>query len=61
MTKQRRSISAEFKHEAADLVLKQNSSFIVASRHSASASRFYTGGLTKISRSAKALPRRAKR
>ncbi|MDR8362774.1 IS3 family transposase [Pseudomonas sp. JL3] len=32
MTKQRRSFSAEFKREAADLVLKQNYSFIEASR-----------------------------
>ena len=31
MTKQRRTFSAEFKHEAADLVLKQNCSFIEAS------------------------------
>ena len=32
MTKQRRVFSAEFKREAADLVLKQNYSFIEASR-----------------------------
>ena len=32
MTKQRRTFSAEFKREAADLVLKQNYSFIEASR-----------------------------
>src|SRR5450830_1949010 len=32
MTKQRRSFSAEFKREAADLVLKQNYSYIEASR-----------------------------
>ena len=32
MTQQRRSFSAEFKHEAADLVLKQNYSYIEASR-----------------------------
>ena len=32
MTKQRRSFSAEFKREAADLVLKQNYSCIEASR-----------------------------
>ena len=32
MTKQSRSFSAEFKREAADLVLKQNYSFIEASR-----------------------------
>lgn len=32
MTKQRRIFSAEFKREAADLVLKQNYSFIEASR-----------------------------
>ncbi|WWT71581.1 transposase [Pseudomonas sp. ML2-2023-3] len=30
MTKQRRTFSAEFKREAADLVLKQNYSFIVS-------------------------------
>ncbi|WP_153015168.1 transposase, partial [Pseudomonas syringae] len=32
MTKQRRTFSPEFKREAADLVLKQNYSFIEASR-----------------------------
>lgn len=32
MTKQRRSFSAEFKREAADLVLKQDYSYIEASR-----------------------------
>jgi transposase-like protein len=32
MTKQRRIFSAEFKREAADLVLKQNYSFIEVSR-----------------------------
>jgi transposase len=32
MTKQRRSFSAEFKREVADLVLKQNYSYIEASR-----------------------------
>ena len=32
MTKQRRSFSAEFKREAADLVFKQNYSYIEASR-----------------------------
>ena len=32
MTKQRRSFSAEFKREASDLVLKQNYSYIEASR-----------------------------
>ena len=32
MTKQRRVFSAEFKREAADLVLKQNYSFIEAGR-----------------------------
>jgi len=32
MTKQRHVFSAEFKHEAVDLVLKQNYSFIEASR-----------------------------
>lgn len=32
MTKQRRSFSAEFKREAADLVLNQNYSYIEASR-----------------------------
>jgi transposase len=32
MTKQRRTFSAEFKREAADLVLKQDYSFIEASR-----------------------------
>jgi transposase len=32
MTKQSRSFSAEFKREAADLVLKQNYSYIEASR-----------------------------
>ena len=32
MTKQRRIFSAEFKREAADLLLKQNYSFIEASR-----------------------------
>ena len=32
MTKQRRSFSPEFKREAADLVLKQNYSYIEASR-----------------------------
>lgn len=32
MTKQRRSFSAEFKREATDLVLKQNYSYIEASR-----------------------------
>nr|QDK64859.1 transposase, IS3 family, OrfA [Pseudomonas sp.] len=32
MAKQRRSFSAEFKREAADLVLKQNYSYIEASR-----------------------------
>ena len=32
ITKQRRSFSAEFKREAADLVLKQNYSYIEASR-----------------------------
>ncbi len=32
MTKQRRTFSADFKREAADLVLKQNYSFIEASR-----------------------------
>ena len=32
MTKQRRSFSSEFKREAADLVLKQNYSYIEASR-----------------------------
>ncbi len=32
ITKQRRSFSAEFKHEAAELVLKQNYSYIEARR-----------------------------
>lgn len=32
MTKQRRTFSAEFKREAADLVLKQNCRYIEASR-----------------------------
>lgn len=32
MTQQRRSFTPEFKHEAADLVLKQNYSYIEASR-----------------------------
>ena len=32
MTKQRRSFTAQFKREAADLVLKQNYSYIEASR-----------------------------
>ena len=32
MTKQRHAFSTEFKREAADLVLKQNYSFIEASR-----------------------------
>ncbi len=32
MTKQRRTFSPEFKREAADLVLKQNYSFVEASR-----------------------------
>lgn len=32
MTKQRRVFSAEFKREAADLILRQNYSFIEASR-----------------------------
>jgi len=49
MTKQRRSFSAEFKHEAGDLVLKQNYSYIEASR------LLCAVGLI---RSAKASPRR---
>jgi transposase len=60
MTKQRRSFSAEFQREAADLVLKQNSSYIEASRSldvGKSALRLWVGQV----RSAKALPRRAKR
>lgn len=56
MTKQRRSFSAEFKREAADLVL--NYSYIEASRSLGVGESALAAGL---SRNAKASPRKAKR
>jgi len=61
MTKQRRVFSAEFKREAADLVLKQNYSYIEASRSRVSANWLCAVGLIKFRGNAKALPCRAKR
>lgn len=57
MTKQRRSFSAEFKREAADLVLKQK----LQLHRSQPFSQRRVAGLTNSSRSAAALFRRAKR
>jgi transposase len=61
MTKQRRSFSAEFKREAADLVLKQNYSYIEASRSLGIGESACAAGLIRFSRSAKASLHRAKR
>ena len=61
MTKQRRAFSAEFKREAADLLLKQNYTYIEASRSRVSANRLCAVELIKFRGNAKALPRRAMR
>lgn len=61
MTNQRCSFSAEFEREAAELVLKQNYSFMDASLHSVSASRPSAVGVIRFRRNAQASPRRAKR
>src|SRR5471032_2818945 len=62
MTKQRRSFTAQFKREAADLVLKQNYSYIEASRSlgiGESALRRWVGQVQKehqgVTRQSKAL------
>jgi transposase-like protein len=61
MAKPRRIFSAEFKREAADLVLKQNYSFIEASRSLSIGETDSVAGSTSLNKSVPASPLRARR